>query len=362
MLLINRLQKCLSQDNGKTSHPATSGGISSGKNSGIKVKGRRFVGALGSDEQLGIGFGTVTPRISRGKLLVDQMMAYRVVPAAVVANQFNYFLDGIQRSWLLYYQGFVPVYYGYIAAVIRERVDRTLQTWHYAVDEALYLPKHLLDDVELARLEDAEISIVDTDPEQRINLANLQPMELQEIARNAIGNRREKLEAQLAEYWIKEKPANAGWLVVDGSITISPMVASQEKILGIIKSHNTQYFPFPEQDVILNLAAGERSSIFQPPFRSDDHPKVCSCYLRLRSNSANGEILPGQDLYFGLVRLEVAMVEKQQIDEVSCWLLTECRPLSMPDSRWDRMIYPIRDCEQFLRSKEPSRSAFGWFS
>ncbi len=288
-------------------------------------------------------------------------MAHRVLPASVASNQFNYFLDGIQRSWLLYYQGFVPVYYGYIAAVIRERVERTLQTWRYAVNEALYLPKHLLDAGELSRLEAAEILIVDTDPEQRINLSNLQPMELQEIARNAIGNRREKLEAELAEYWIQAKGMDAGWLAVDGSITSSPMVASQGQILGIIKSHNTQYFPFPEQDVILNLAAGERSSIFQPPFRSDEHPKVCSCYLRLRTNSTSGQILPGEDLYFGLVRLEVAMAERYQIDQVSSWLLTECRPLSKPDSRWDRMIYPIRDCEQFLRSQEPSRSAFGWF-
>ncbi len=210
-------------------------------------------------------------------------------------------------------------------------------------------------------MEAAEILIVDTDPEQRINLSNLQPMELQEIARNAIGNRREKLEAELAEYWIQAKGMDAGWLAVDGSITSSPMVASQGQILGIIKSHNTQYFPFPEQDVILNLAAGERSSIFQPPFRSDEHPKVCSCYLRLRTNSTSGQILPGEDLYFGLVRLEVAMAERYQIDQVSSWLLTECRPLSKPDSRWDRMIYPIRDCEQFLRSQEPSRSAFGWF-
>jgi hypothetical protein len=36
--------------------------------------------------------------------------------------------------------------------------------------------------------------------------------------------------------------------------------------------------------------------------------------------------------------------------EISGWLLAERTPLSLPDARWDRLIYPVRDCEQYLRS------------
>jgi hypothetical protein len=25
-------------------------------------------------------------------------------------------------------------------------------------------------------------------------------------------------------------------------------------------------------------------------------------------------------------------------------------PLALPDSRWDRMAYPVRECEEFLRA------------
>lgn len=40
-------------------------------------------------------------------------------------------------------------------------------------------------------------------------------------------------------------------------------------------------------------------------------------------------------------------------DEISRWLLAERAPLSLPDGRWDRLLYPIRDCEAFLRSRAP---------
>ena len=44
-------------------------------------------------------------------------------------------------------------------------------------------------------------------------------------------------------------------------------------------------------------------------------------------------------------------------DEISRWLLAERAPLSLPDSRWDKMIYPIRDCEQYMKSLAPSHTS-----
>ena len=40
-------------------------------------------------------------------------------------------------------------------------------------------------------------------------------------------------------------------------------------------------------------------------------------------------------------------------DAVSRWLLAETTPLSLPDARWDRLIYPVLDCESFLRARAP---------
>jgi hypothetical protein len=74
---------------------------------------------------------------------------------------------------------------------------------------------------------------------------------------------------------------------------------------------------------------------------------VASWYLRLRDPS-------GREPTFGLVRIEIARDPNQDVtaraDEVSRWLLAEGAPLALPDSRWDRMAYGIRDSEEFLKA------------
>jgi hypothetical protein len=60
---------------------------------------------------------------------------------------------------------------------------------------------------------------------------------------------------------------------------------------------------------------------------------------------------------WGLVRVEIAQpsrVEESAIgeraDQVSRWIFTEVTPLALPDARWDKMVYGVRDCEEFLRA------------
>ena len=69
-------------------------------------------------------------------------------------------------------------------------------------------------------------------------------------------------------------------------------------------------------------------------------------YLRLRRER-------GRDPFWGLVRVEVAARAEGSIseraDRVSGWILAELTPLALPDGRWDRMVYGVRDCEEYLR-------------
>ena len=37
-------------------------------------------------------------------------------------------------------------------------------------------------------------------------------------------------------------------------------------------------------------------------------------------------------------------------DEISRWIVAEGSPLALPDGRWDKMAYGIRDTEEFLRA------------
>src|SRR5256885_1992477 len=96
-------------------------------------------------------------------------------------------------------------------------------------------------------------------------------------------------------------------------------------------------------------ARGERRS---SPHRcaSSTHSSVASRYLRLRAPV-------GHDPLWGLVRVEVAEERGassskvgKRANEVSRWVLAESLPLAVPDGRWDKMVYGIRDCEEFLRA------------
>jgi hypothetical protein len=301
------------------------------------------------------GFNAVEAKFSEAKLIDATMQAYSIPSCSIEENEFNHFMDGIQRSYLLYYQNYVPVYYGYTAAVVRQRQKAIMSKWQHQVQEALYLPFAEFDADELENLRSQKLPLVDSlkssDKSEVLDEIGLQVVQERQNARDAITLSRERLESQLAEIWLNS--GTEGWLIMDGSISISSEAANHPRTVGLIKSHNTQYFRFPDQQVILNLRQGERSSAFIPRGR---HP-VCSWYVRLRDNT-------NQDMYFGLIRVESSLkssvkLQKEECDRLSAWIMTERRPLSLPDSRWDKMIYPIRDCEQFLRSQEPSKASFG---
>jgi hypothetical protein len=76
---------------------------------------------------------------------------------------------------------------------------------------------------------------------------------------------------------------------------------------------------------------------------------VHSWYLRLHDPA-------GHDPLWGLVRVEVGAerASTQNADQISGWLLNEIAPLAVNEARWDRLLYPIHDCERFLHARAPS--------
>ena len=270
------------------------------------------------------------------------------IDAVTVGNpapgRFACFMDGMERQRVVLYFAGAPVVYGYTAAVIRTRgADRRMRTHAApAVREALYYSKRLVD----LRLDG--IDSVDTDDgEERVEE---HPMILLEAARKKVSSVRDRLEARVTSEWLTAFDGSDEWLLVDGSLTGEYYHYPSPNLVGVVKSHQTQYFPMDDQRKILGMQVGERSGVFVP--RGRRRPEVYSWYLRLRPNE-------GQDVHFGLVRVEAAKCDRTlaMADEISRWLLAERSPLSLPDARWDRLIYPIRDCEQYLRSLAPTRIA-----
>jgi hypothetical protein len=266
---------------------------------------------------------------------------------------FEAFLDGTQESKVVHYCDGVPIVYGRVAAVVRQRVLRRMVTWKRpAIAGRLYIPRDLVPaSVWRAVVERGFDPVNTTDAaagQSGADWASAEPHPfiVAQRALDAVKRDRDRAERQLAEEWCVSQSAP---LFIDGSIATSNRVAAAPNAIGVIKSHRTLYVSGAAMRVVQSLPLNHRSSVL----RVDAYHRtsVASWYLRVRDCS-------GRDPMWGLLRVEMAFPEggyaQKDIGDranlISRWILAELMPLSLPDGRWDKMVYGIRDCEEFLRS------------
>lgn len=261
---------------------------------------------------------------------------------------FDAFLDGVQRSHVVDYAGPVPIVAGRSAAVIRVRVNRRMTTWAggHVSESRLYAPIALMPREAFNSIQAGGLEIRNTLPDKKETSGH--PIELLRFAVDAVKHDRERLERDLAETWVQGTgDRGPGNLFVDGGLPIGALASESDSCVGVIKSHHTIYAPGDSMASILALEENERSSVFV--IQRAWGPPVLSWYLRLREP-------PSHDPFMGLVRVEIARTVSEEsalterANEVSRWILAERAPLALPDARWDRMVYGIRDCEEFLRA------------
>lgn len=288
--------------------------------------------------------GNDAPRLISATLLEPGALRARPVIAPPAAA-FLGFLDGTQRSEIISHVGATPIVLGRAAAVIRARRERRLQTWRVPLLETrVYAPRTALTPVAWEALTLASAGQLE-DTSAASEGQALHPFALRDAAVHLVQSHREALEQRLAEQWCGEvfEP-----LFIDGGISGSERVAVSPYTVGVVKSHRTLYAEGDALRTVLQLARGERSSVFR--ITSPKRTTVASWYLRLRAPE-------GHDPMWGLVRVEIAHPTPEKVDaigdradEVSSWILAEATPLALPDARWDKMVYGIRDCEEFLRA------------
>jgi hypothetical protein len=285
------------------------------------------------------------PRLVRAEVVEGGgMRARRVFGDPLVA--FAAFLDGTQASHVVAYADGFPIVLGTVAAVIRLRRNRRLTTWNRpVVRRRLYAPVGMLSAAWNSAIEALDIEIVDTTPSDTGDETGPHPFTLRDVAVHRVQQDREGAEQTLAERWCHHERDP---IFIDGGISGSEKVAVSSCTVGVVKSHRTLYADGAGLQAVLRLRRGERSSVFR--ITSPKRTTVASWYLRLRDNC-------GHDPMWGLVRVEIAHPPRPEesrvgarADEVSRWILAEVAPLTLPDARWDKMAYGIRDCEEFLRA------------
>jgi hypothetical protein len=262
-----------------------------------------------------------------------------------VGTHFAAFLDGTQESRVVHHVGAVPIVHGRVAAVVRVRSDRRLTTWKTPViRRAIYTAPTLLPPPLVAALAETRLNVIDILQKRDLDGAP-HPHQLQRFAVLDVQRDRELAERELAEQWCSDRDAP---LFADGGLPKGPVASQSPDCVGVVKSHHTLYLPTSDVSAVLGLHEGERSGVFR--IARSWGGSVASWYLRLREDGRRGPM-------WGLVRVEVtetglttADAIAARADEVSRWILADRAPLAMPDGRWDRMVYGIRDCEEYLRA------------
>ena len=253
------------------------------------------------------------------------------------------FLDGIQRYAVEGRIGLVPVVRGYVAAAVLERGAGGLRPEGVLTDEFLVAPLARLRPEQRRALTDVGLPLVDCAAGERAH-----PILDVQLAAKVVEQRRAEVEAELANRYARARAG--GWLVVDGSIAdFGTLVQDGPNVLGLIKSHETQFLDGADLEVALTLPVGHRTSVFARS--TSQRAPVYTWYLRLWPWEDQG-------LLHGLVRVERPALPETARDatSVSRWLLAERAPLAARDARWDRLLYPVQQVETFLRAQ-----AGGWW-
>lgn len=283
-------------------------------------------------------------------------------PDDSLCTEFSFFEDGKQKTVNIGYIStllgecliIVPVHFFAIGAVILHRnTDRELKLWTQPeIRMGVLVERSLVPDQALiAQFEADGLEVVDIEGKGG-DYSTLRMRALQKAK-----DLRLEIETQLIRRWRGSSDALQNFLVVDGTLMNFRDEDNVERCIGVSKSFNTRYFDSSDHNRILQMREFQRSWTFSFHDEGED-PRLgvrerLSWYLRLRRRS-------NDDPEFGLVRVEISQrhksKHKEYADRFSRSLLSERLPTAYPSPRWDKHLYPIQACEDYLSSVLPSTS------
>lgn len=251
------------------------------------------------------------------------------------------FLDGIQQWKVIGYDGVTPIALSHVAAAVR-RVgpDRRLVTAATGSRDLVLAPE----------------SVWTPERRQVVEASGLEPVSVPaplgqpaaaiEALRRAVHHERQAMEKRLGEGAVGRLGAGE-WLVIDGQLSVSAVLARHPRTVGVIKSHGAQFLEGRHLERALTVPASHRTSVFRV-LGGHGRTAVMSWYVRLWP-------WEGHDLHYGLLRVETRDSGDAiaQASTIAGWLVALRAPLAAPDARFDRLLYPIHDVETYLRSRAP---------
>jgi hypothetical protein len=272
-------------------------------------------------------------------------------------TEFLFFEDGRQRTIQIGViptrlgnnEILIPVHYFVVAAVILQRDGRRLVVWDAPIMrqgilvQRSLVPQHRV----FEEFESQGLSVLDTEAEGG-DYYQLRSRALQSAKDLRLG-----IENELISHW--RSRTTEDFLVVDGTLMNFRNEDNIQRCVGVSRSFGSRYFSVADHTRILKMPEFHRSWLFKFHGEDEDLRKGVreriSWYLRIRQGTR-------AEPEFGLLRIELSLRHLKQAsvlaNRLSKSLISERLPTPYPLAGWDKRLYPIRECGNYLDSLMPS--------
>ncbi|MCH7472383.1 hypothetical protein IIA79_05470 [bacterium] len=266
-----------------------------------------------------------------------------------------YFSRVLQRTQLVghfLHQGReIPLHYSLTGAIILKRVDGKFSVWDKPEVRAnVIVPFKFVNDRSVVEgfESDEELKLVDSGGDRQ---------EYTQLRIDAVRKAREvalEMRALLLRRWSEKEGADASqFIVAEGMIADVDNETLTSNFLGLASQ---VYVPWQNSELLepqLCIPAYHRGQVMRiVKVEGDDPGAKYTWFVRLRDSAK-------ADPEFGLVRCTcIAKSKKDSIeraDSITARIIDERLPVTFPAENWDKLIFPLKLCKDYLESLIPTR-------
>lgn len=270
-------------------------------------------------------------------------------------SQFRWFVDGSQKTLLVWRIGVVPIVVSISVSAVLERADdgTCLLVPTTMAESVVWLIPEQIASPEIRRTVEVlrQLGQLVKDPlESQPNYQQLAGMydQLLFYANKMSGTLRAETELATLELWREYSSLQStdDWLLIDGRLRVD-----MPNAVGLIKEPGRQHLAGEDAVTLFNLPAGHRTSAYRltEAGRTRTH-----WYQRMWPDTS-------LDARHALIRIEASgdTADSQEIDNIASWLIAERVPRPTADSRWATLLYPVHLLERMLKQRI-NRITAGW--
>jgi hypothetical protein len=264
-----------------------------------------------------------------------------------------YFAREIQRTQLIghfVHDGYeIPVHYGITGAVVLKRLNRSFNAWHKPkLENCVLLPEQFCD---LKVLDEFRaipgLNVIDTGGKKP------EYTQLRIEALRCARAQTQSLRAGLIDEWKRLEGSDLGQaIVVDGmDVDVRP----EDLVSNFVALSDQVYVPWSNSQVIerqLQIGPHQRGQLLKVTRTEGEPLTKYTWFIRLRSSAK-------ADPEFGLLRCTIIAGSDaeaiERADKFSARVIAERLPVTFPAEGWDKLIFPVKLCRDYLESMIPTK-------